>query len=238
MLLPNDSNSVTNWTASILAEAAGEFGRTLLSGSGGAQSLDEVFKTCKYSSYHHRVDNPGKAMGWLRTPPPFAGCLVIFRHRKLPGRGATSAQCMLCAACSQLCSGGEARAGLCVWGHKALDADCFGLISPACPSNFTDGWNWCLVPDGGFDAVFFAGLAIVAMCLAHPRWDALIVLFMGGWVCGWSCSRRTAAWGSLADHALGTQPQGRGMHPAQVHLLIYMQMALFGPEGFGLTRDR
>ncbi|GIM04957.1 hypothetical protein Vretimale_9399, partial [Volvox reticuliferus] len=43
-----------------------------------------------------------------------------------------------------------------------------------------EGWNWCLVPDGGYDAVFFAGLAIAAMCLASPRWDALIVLFFGG----------------------------------------------------------
>eukprot|EP00198_Chlamydomonas_reinhardtii_P000286 XP_001689621.1 predicted protein [Chlamydomonas reinhardtii] len=40
--------------------------------------------------------------------------------------------------------------------------------------------NWCLVPDGGFDAVFFAGLAIVTMCLASARWDALIVLAFGG----------------------------------------------------------
>ncbi|KAL6750873.1 Sodium/hydrogen exchanger family-domain-containing protein [Haematococcus lacustris] len=43
-----------------------------------------------------------------------------------------------------------------------------------------DGWNWCLVPDGGFDAVFFAGMAITVMCMASPRWDALISLLAGG----------------------------------------------------------
>jgi hypothetical protein len=28
--------------------------------------------------------------------------------------------------------------------------------------------------------VFFAGLAIVVMCMASPRWDALIALVAGG----------------------------------------------------------
>ncbi|MEW5312414.1 MAG: hypothetical protein WDW38_004051 [Sanguina aurantia] len=53
------------------------------------------------------------------------------------------------------------------------------LISYSNRVDNPDGYNWCLVPDGGADAVFFAGVAIVAMCLANPRWDALITLVAG-----------------------------------------------------------
>ena len=56
----------------------------------------------------------------------------------------------------------------------------FDLLNPCLDTAAcVEGWNWCLVPDGGYDAVFFAGLAIVAMCVASPRWDALIVLALG-----------------------------------------------------------
>ena len=61
------ANNSTVW------DVASGLGRTLLSGSSGGQSLDDVYKICKESSYEHRVDNPGGT--W-----DLGGVHITFQH--------------------------------------------------------------------------------------------------------------------------------------------------------------
>ncbi|KAG2448639.1 hypothetical protein HYH02_006526 [Chlamydomonas schloesseri] len=79
----------------------------------------------------------------------------------------------------------------------------------------TEGWNWCLVPDGGFDAIFFAGLAIITMCLASARWDALIVLFFGGVYFAF-------AYYFNLEHVSNAVMLWLGMRPADIFVFVFL----------------
>lgn len=42
-----------------------------------------------------------------------------------------------------------------------------------------DNFNFCVVPHTGYDAVLFAGIAIVAACILRGKFSALYVLLAG-----------------------------------------------------------
>lgn len=71
------------------------------------------------------------------------------------------------------------------------------------------------MPDGGFDAVFFAGVAIAVMCLASPRWDALIVLFFGG-------IYFTFAYYWNLEHVSNAVMLWLGMRPSDIFVFVFL----------------
>ncbi|KAG1668999.1 hypothetical protein FOA52_000592 [Chlamydomonas sp. UWO 241] len=61
----------------------------------------------------------------------------------------------------------------------AIDVCSLGNVSYEHRVDNPDAYNFCLVPNGGVDAVFFAAMGILVMCLVVPRWDALMTLIVG-----------------------------------------------------------
>ena len=42
-----------------------------------------------------------------------------------------------------------------------------------------DYYDWCTVPDKGYDAILFAGVALIAGCILQGKYSALWVLIAG-----------------------------------------------------------
>ena len=55
---------------------------------------------------------------------------------------------------------------------------------PACPP--TAHFNFCLVPEKGYDAVLFVATALLVTCAASAKLSAVWVLIAGGWGGGWA----------------------------------------------------
>lgn len=43
----------------------------------------------------------------------------------------------------------------------------------------TDEYDWCVVPDSGYDVIVFAGVAVVVSCLFRGRFSNLMILVAG-----------------------------------------------------------
>ena len=44
---------------------------------------------------------------------------------------------------------------------------------------FTDNYDWCIVPDTGYDVILLAGIAVVVACICQGRLSNLMVLVAG-----------------------------------------------------------
>ena len=42
-----------------------------------------------------------------------------------------------------------------------------------------EAYDWCIVPDSGYDAVLFAGVAVLAACCLQGKFSALWILLAG-----------------------------------------------------------
>ena len=42
-----------------------------------------------------------------------------------------------------------------------------------------DNYDWCIVPDSGFDIIVFAGVAVVVSCLFRGKFSNLMILVAG-----------------------------------------------------------
>ena len=42
-----------------------------------------------------------------------------------------------------------------------------------------DEYDWCIVPDSGYDIIVFAGVAVVVSCLFRGRFSNLMILVAG-----------------------------------------------------------
>lgn len=71
---------------------------------------------------------------------------------------------------------------------KALNqADGLVKFSLCTCTNFNDwtylliaeAYDWCIVPDSGYDAVVFAGVAVLAACCLQGKFSALWILLAG-----------------------------------------------------------
>eukprot|EP00798_Chlamydomonas_sp_ICE-L_P011080 gene11080-18689_t len=94
-----------------------------------------------------------------------------------------------------------------------------------------EGFNFCLVPDGGADAVFFAGMGIIAMSVASPRWDALVVLALGAIYEVFAFQFNLGHFRqvhSLPNESQGTSRSGNasalwlGMRPADIFVYVFL----------------
>ncbi len=46
-----------------------------------------------------------------------------------------------------------------------------------------DNYDWCIVPDTGYDVIFLAGIAVVVACICQGRLSNLMVLVAGRQLC-------------------------------------------------------
>ena len=42
-----------------------------------------------------------------------------------------------------------------------------------------DDYDWCIVPDSGYDIIVFAGVAVVVSCLFRGKFSNLMILIAG-----------------------------------------------------------
>ena len=42
-----------------------------------------------------------------------------------------------------------------------------------------ESYDWCIVPDSGYDGVLFAGVALLAACCLQGKFSALWILLAG-----------------------------------------------------------
>lgn len=47
------------------------------------------------------------------------------------------------------------------------------------PPFLAEAYDWCVVPDSGYDAVLFAGVAVLAACCLQGKFSALWILLAG-----------------------------------------------------------
>ena len=46
----------------------------------------------------------------------------------------------------------------------------------------TDDYDWCTIPDSGYDALLFPAIAVVLACLLQGRMSTTLVLIIGAGV--------------------------------------------------------
>lgn len=68
---------------------------------------------------------------------------------------------------------------------------CLCVLCPVLLVSYTENYNWCIVPDSAYDAVLFAGVALLVACVVSGRLSAVWVLVAG------------ASWGVIAVRSLG-----------------------------------
>lgn len=81
--------------------------------------------------------------------------------------------------------------------RRPQTCSCASLLLPAaaCQSchNLADHYNWCAVPDKGYDAVLFGGMAVVVAALLQGKYAALWTLIAGGSsdiLCCWQSAKQ------------------------------------------------
>ena len=47
-------------------------------------------------------------------------------------------------------------------------------------------YDWCTVPESGYDALLFPAIAVVLACLFQGRYSTTLVLIAGADLCPWS----------------------------------------------------
>lgn len=63
--------------------------------------------------------------------------------------------------------------------QQTLIADLFRLCLYTKVLWFTDNYDWCIVPDTGYDVILLAGIAVVVACVCQGRLSNLMVLLAG-----------------------------------------------------------
>lgn len=51
--------------------------------------------------------------------------------------------------------------------------------TPRQSSASADNYDWCIVPDSGYDIIVFAGVAVVVSCLFRGKFSNLMILVAG-----------------------------------------------------------
>ncbi len=78
------------------------------------------------------------------------------------------------------------------YSHRVYDAGASGTLMPldaaqtavSCTRQqlvlcFADNYDWCIVPDTGYDVILLAGIAVVVACICQGRLSNLMVLVAG-----------------------------------------------------------
>ncbi|KAG1661624.1 hypothetical protein FOA52_002854 [Chlamydomonas sp. UWO 241] len=97
----------------------------------------------------------------------------------------------------------------------AIDVCYLGNVSYDNRVDNPDAYNFCLVPNGGVDAVFFAAMSILVMCLVVPRWDALMTLIVGA-------VYEAFAYTYNLGHFSNASALWLGMRPADIFVYIFL----------------
>lgn len=78
-----------------------------------------------------------------------------------------------------------------------------------------DHFNWCPVPDGGYDAVLFVGVALLVACFASAKLSAIWVLMAGAVYEGF-------AFYFNLGHLTNAATLWMGMEPAELFLYVFL----------------